>query len=153
MGTLDAIANRSKIVDNLCILRNPDGTAITASAAATAAQTGQSVPFDTGGGHTEGDLVLTVASCVTGATISDWLICLQGSVDSSFASMVNLTTLQIGIAAKVNHVLGFDSGRWIIPWSNSFNGYLYRYLRLYAFAGATPGIVGMDYSGHLAMNQ
>jgi len=145
---LNHTANRQAIVDSLCILKNEDDSAKTASAAATNA--GGAVAFDTGGGFTKFDWVVDVASCQTGATVSPWAIELQGSPSSSFGTpTVVLDQIQLGIAAQVNHTRGQAAGHHKRPASNDFGGYLYRYIRCYHRAGATPGTTGLDYSSFL----
>jgi len=160
---LNALANRNHIVDNACILRNSGGTALVASAAATAAQTGQSVPFDTGGGYTEGKLFIDVDTCATGTTIGPWVIVLQGARDSTFATYVTLAQLELGTAygpQSTSHSTQHSTGVYVIPWSNDFGGEIYRWLRCYSRLGnmyATtaasnaPSVGGLDYSAYLTI--
>lgn len=148
----NALAHRGKVVDSLCTLKGAATTKNIASGAGSDS-TGALI-FDTGGGYTEAVCVIDLNSVATGATVSDWMLSLQGSNDSAFASpIIDMPLLQVGIAAQVVHSRGIDGPeRYLFPVSNDFGGDLYRYLRIYASAGDTPGITGIDYEANLTVN-
>jgi len=163
---LNALANRNHIIDNALTLRNAGGAALVASAAATAAQTGQSVPVDTGGGFTEGKLFIDVNTCATGATIGPWYILLQGARDSTFTTFVTLAYLELGLGngpGTTSHSTDHSTGIYVVPWTNDFKGEVWRWLRCYTRLGQSylgsadgaasmePSAGGIDYSAWLTV--
>lgn len=148
----NALANRGKLKDDDLVLKGAATTKNTAAGAGTDS-TGALV-IDTGGGYTEGVVVVDVNSVQSGATTSDYWISLQGSNNSACGTpIVDWPLLQLGIAAQVRHTRSNVTAntRYIVPFNNDFGGYLYRYLRIYLHVGATPGTTGIDYEAFLSV--
>jgi len=143
------------IFDSLAELKT--ASLVTTSAQATV--DGTAAYFDTGGGYTEGKLVLDVTACSSATTLDLFEIRLQGGTPTTFTTFVTLAKLQLGnvssgsfyrlgaAAAGKDGSANVTTGRFIIPWTNLFNGTVYRYLRVY-HAMFTPA-TGINYTAFL----
>jgi hypothetical protein len=140
--------NRKVIIDSKCKVADTGSAAITASAAATVDAIAKT--FDTGGGYTNGKLVIDIASLSnSGVTASNSLItiALEGSSTSTFTTWVRLVKLALGLVPSVHGRTGADSsvastktGRYIIPFHNDFAGTVYRWLRVYTTFNGTQAV-------------
>ena len=152
---------KGKIWDDLLQLRASANLA-TASYCTYDAATPKTI--DTGGGYTQGKLVIDVAtadtnwSTVASGAVVDFV--LRGSNLSSFDSgYVGLARFRLGtkFAAESIKDAGHGggsmatasvAGRFVIPWHNDFGGTVYRYLRLRVLFGGTF-TAGLTFSAFL----
>ncbi len=140
---------RGKIIDNLTMLR---ATAACASSTYCTYDGAAPTTIDTGGGFTEGKLVVDVSAVAsnwtTAASNQQVEFAVRGSNRSSFDSgYVRLATLRIGrgLAAADTLRSGGDYGasgspgvgRYILPFTNDFCGTIFRYLRCKIIVGGT----------------
>lgn len=138
------LENRKVIIDDELILADTGSAEITASAAATV--DGVAKVIDTGGGHTEGKVVIDISDISgSGAATNNQLISiiLEGSSTSTFTAWVRLAGIRITpSSAETLHgrTAGDHSaalttttakGRYIVPFINDFHGTVYRWLRIY----------------------
>lgn len=119
-----------------------DSYAVTSSALASV--DGVAAQYDTGGGFTEGTLVVDVTAVGGGAASSNhYTIVLQGSNTTTFTGYVPLARIAVGNSpiASLLEYLGANvtpaTGRYVVPFRNSFRGTVYRYLRLYTYCAGT----------------
>ncbi len=113
--------------------------------------------FDTGGGRTRGDVVYNVYA--VGATLPTstlFALRLQGSKNSSFTTGVDLVITELG---KANMLTGasslatndvFGTGRYIVPFTNDFDGTVYRYLRHYISVQSASANRNLQYDCNLS---
>jgi len=153
------MANRQKTFDALCEMHGIGVVAV--STAATAG-------FDTGGGYTEGKLVIDVTAVSTLSSLDQFEILLQGSPTSTFTTWDTLTTLHLGwMYSAIADRMGGDPGtvvrsstatypgpttlpvRFVIPFCNDYAGTVYRWLRMYTCMG-TPS-TGINYYAFLTV--
>ena len=139
--------NQSFIADELTLMgsetRTADGVTEVSST---------DVIFDTGGGYTEGYLIVD-ATTVAATTDELYEFKLQGSPDSDFGTAANIFDLpcqiNIGagetlIAATAAQDMGAD--RYVAPFSNRLGKYQFRYLRLYLeVTGSAPSVAFKAY--------
>jgi hypothetical protein len=74
---------------------------------------------------------------------------LQGGKNSSFSSLVDLAITELGDATQITAESDKTTGKYIIPFSNAFDGTVYRYLRHYLTIGGTVG-TGVQYELYLS---
>lgn len=163
--------NRKRIFDDLLQMRS-NSTMATGSTGAAASVDGALKIFDTGGGYTEGKLVVDVdyASMASPSNVKTlaYIIELQGSNSASFATpIVKLEVLKLtsncnagtadGIpmtpsaaAGAAGRSLALVPFRVIKPFQNDVNGTVYRYLRLWSKTAGTV-VTGMDYAAYLSI--
>jgi hypothetical protein len=154
------LENRKVIIDEECKLADCGSAAIAASAAGTV--DGVAKVFDTGGGYTDGVIVIDI-SAITGmaaaASCHTIEICLEGSSTSTFTTHVRLASLKAGQnAAGFEHtrlggdstVASIDVGRYIIPFCNDFGGTIYRWLRVYTVFGGTVNEADILFKAYLS---
>lgn len=143
---------RGKIVDELTILR---ASARLASSAYCTYDGATPTTIDTGGGYTEGKLIVDVAAVAsnwtTAASNQQLEFAVRGSNFASFDhGYVRLATLRIGrgLAAANDLRSGGDYGasgspgvgRYKLPFTNDFCGTIYRYLRCKVLVGGTSAL-------------
>ena len=126
---------RGRVVDDLLVLK-AKGTVATSMVGED--PLGTDTYYDTGGGRTRGDVVINVyAIGSTLATNTLFALRLQGSKNSAFTTGCDLVVTELG---KANMLTGnsslatntvFGTGRYIVPFTNDFDGTVYRYLRHY----------------------
>ena len=145
---------RGKIVDDLLVLK-AKGTVATSMVGQD--PIGTNKYYDTGGGRTRGDVVANVysAGSITPSTLIK--LRLQGSKNSSFTTGCDLVIAEIGAANALNKGKGstlatgaFGAGRYIIPFTNDFDGTVYRYLRHYISLDLNTGATGVQYEIYLS---
>jgi hypothetical protein len=117
-----------------------DTGAVTASGNATVAAVARIL--DLGVGRMDGRAVCDVSAIDTVTGDESYILQVQGSNSSTFAStVVALASKQLGGATATGNTADTGTGRFEIPFSNEENGVVYRYLRLrYVIAGTTPSI-------------
>jgi len=142
---------RGRIMDDLLLLK-AKGTVATSMIGENPIGTDKYI--DTGGGRTRGDVVYNVYNVGIGATLGTSCLVtfrLQGSKNTSFTTGCDLVITELG---KANMLTGnsslattslstpsFLEGRYIVPFTNDFNGTVYRYLRHYmSITGATSSV-------------
>ena len=142
--------NRKRIFDDLLQMRS-NGTAATGTTG-KAATVGDALKiFDTGGGYTEGKLVIDVAYASLGSPQNvvngGYMIDLQASNSATFATpIVKLDRIKLacningtcdGIPLTPSSVRNVATVpfRVIKPFQNDVNGTIYRYLRLWTRSG------------------
>jgi len=138
------MANRQKIYDVECLLA--DQTLIAASAAGLVSAA--AAVFDTGGGYTEGKLVINVTAIEVNAD-EDYEFILQGSNTANMGGgLFGLARLRIGADSIVTCSADSVVGNYIIPWNNLQNGTVYRYIRMYLVVAGTVA-TGINYGAWL----
>jgi hypothetical protein len=111
--------------------------------------------YDTGGGFTEGYLVVDVASCAVAVAASgkSFKLELQGSNVSTFATTVPLALMEFGDAYAIKATgAQVTAGRYIAPFNNDWGGTVYRYLRMYCTTGGTS-VTGIQFLAFLSKIQ
>ena len=145
---------RGRIVDDLLMLK-AKGTVATSMVGED--PVGTDTYYDTGGGRTRGDVVINMysAGSVTPSTLITMR--LQGSKNSSFTTGVDLVINEIGSANARNKGKGSTLateysgvGRYIVPFTNDFDGTVYRYLRHYISLDLNTGATGVQYEVYLS---
>ena len=148
--------NRGKIFDTLCEMH---GVGLMAGGAGTA-----HTAWDTGGGYTEGKLIIDVTACSSAATTEDYEIWLQGSPTGTFTTFYTLFAIKFGsLATGTSDFLNCrvsSKATWpgptalplriSQPFSNDFAGTVYRWLRLYTAISATCA-TGINYYAFLSI--
>lgn len=153
--------NRKVIIDEELLIADT-GSAIT-SAAGAATVDGVAKVIDTGGGYTEGKLVIDVATLtMAGIAASHAVIgiCLEGSSTSTFTTYVRLASLRLsGTTGLADDRVSGDAGtyatpsigRYIIPFINDFHGTVFRWLRIYhVYDGTVAATRGVKYKAWLS---
>jgi hypothetical protein len=139
--------NRSGIYDSLCLLNAPTLATIVANTAGRTAG-GTATYFDTGGGFTEGRLVVDLSFAASAAASDGCELLLQGSNVSTFGTIVTLCKIGVGNGTRVVHTSAVKTGRLIANWNNMFGSTVYRYLRIYA-RGLGTWATGIKYGAFL----
>lgn len=137
--------SRNAIFDKLCELK--DAGAITASVEGKV--DGSAVEFDTGGGRTLGNVVVDVSAMEADSSDELYVIKLQGSNVSGFATeLTDLVAISLGYDDVL--VADEDKGvdRYIFPFTNVFGKTTYRYLRIYCEISGTM-VTGINFSSFL----
>jgi hypothetical protein len=110
--------------------------------------------LDTGGGFTQGNLILDVTAIEIASNDEIYTIILEGSNSATFANgIVPLAVALLGAQEVIVGGTDTDSttGRYIIPFRNERDGTVYRYLRVYTVvAGAIATGGGINYSAFLS---
>jgi hypothetical protein len=137
-------SSRGRMKDSLLVLK-AKGTVATSMVGES--PLGTDTYIDTGGGRTRGDMVINVYDFSHSTLATSKLITfrLQGSKNTSFTTGCDLVITEIG---KANMLTGASSlatdnlleGRYVIPFSNDFDGTAYRYLRHYVTLGTNSGL-------------
>ncbi len=137
-------SSRGRMKDSLLVLK-AKGTVATSMVGESPLGTDKYI--DTGGGRTRGDMVINVYDFSHSTLATSKLITfrLQGSKNTSFTTGCDLVITEIG---KANMLTGASSlatdnlleGRYVIPFSNDFDGTAYRYLRHYVTLGTNSGL-------------
>jgi len=148
--------NRSYIWDSLLEMA---ATSVVVAASGAATVDGTAKVYDTGGGFTEGYLVVDVAATTEALSAADEQcarICLQGSSSATFANtvedLINLAQIEFGMNGNYSsNAVTWDAGagRYLLPFCNWADDTIYRYLRVYHhFAGTWA--TGISYSAFLS---
>ena len=136
---------RGRIVDDLLVLK-AKGTVATSMVGEDPVGTDKYV--DTGGGRTRGDVVINTYGCPSMYPNTVITYRLQGSKNSSFSTMVDLQIIETGDALQISGESDINTGRYILPFSNDFNGTIYRYLRHYITLASVG--TGVQYEVYLS---
>ena len=142
-------SSRGRMKDSLLVLK-AKGTVATSMVGESPLGTDKYI--DTGGGRTRGDMVINVYDFSHSTLATSKLITfrLQGSKNTSFTTGCDLVITEIGkanmltgdssLATTAGSVPTFLEGRYVIPFSNDFDGTAYRYLRHYVTLGTNSGL-------------
>lgn len=112
---------------------------------------GTALSYDTGGGFTEGDVVIDIQVSREIVAASGFFarLYLEGSLTSTFVTIVPLALLEFGEAYAIQASgAKLGVGRYFTPFCNDFGGTLYRYLRMYHMLGGTSA-TGIQYRAFL----
>jgi hypothetical protein len=133
------INGRTRLVDDLTVLK-AKGTVATSMVGENPVGTDKT--YDAGG-HTTGNAVLIVYAVPNILASTKMTFRLQGGLNSSFSTVVDLNIVELGDSTQVT---GADktTGKYIMPFSTNFDGASYRYLRHYLTIGGTCG-TGVQY--------
>lgn len=117
-----------------------DAGAVTASGNATVAAA--AVIRDLGAARVDARAIFDVTAIDTVTGDESYLLQIQGSNSSTFASsVVALATKQLGGATATGNTAATVAGRYELAFTNEENGVTYRYVRhRYVIAGTTPSI-------------
>jgi hypothetical protein len=141
--------NRKVIIDDKLLIANT-GSAVQAAAGAATVD-GVAKVIDTGGGYTDGRLVIDIATITMGgitASCAVITLALEGSTTSTFTTFVRLAGLRIsGVKSATDARISGDFcnyatpsiGRYIIPFHNDFHGTIFRWLRIYSIYDGSCG--------------
>lgn len=135
------IDGRTKLVDDLLILK-AKGTVATSMVGEN--PVGTDKYYDTGGGHTRGDLVAIVYAVPAILASTKLTLRLQGGKNTSFSTLADLAILELGDSTQITSGVDLTTGKYVMPWSNEQDGTVYRYLRHYITCGGTCG-TGVQY--------
>lgn len=152
------MSNRDRIYDDLLEMKSASAV-VSSSAAATV--DGTAKIHDTGGGFTEGFLVVDIdatTEVLAAADAQEVRICLQGSNSATFAAteedLINLAQISFGLGSSGSYsaaAFTWDAtaGRYLVPFTNLMADSIYRYLRVYHnFAGTWA--TGIAYTAFLS---
>lgn len=122
-----------------------DTGAVTASGNATVASVAKIL--DLGTARVDARCIFDVSAIKTTATDESYILQVQGSNSSTFASsVVTLASKQLGAAAATGNTAATGVGRFELAICNEDNGTTYRYLRhRYVIAGTSPTITHIAY--------
>lgn len=142
--------NRQFIFDDLLNLK--DSGAVTASSAATALGN----YLDIGSGFVKGMLVVDVSAItLVAASLTVFQIVLQGSNTTTFTEYVQLARLSLG--TKIASALPYTgtntvgaTGRYLLPFTNMYDGRIQRYVRLYTYVIGTQVSKTITYSAFIS---
>jgi hypothetical protein len=137
---------RGRLVDDLLQLK-AKGTVATSMVGED--PVGTDKYYDTGGGHTKGDVVINVYAVPNILASTKFTMRLQGSKNSSFTTINDLVITELGDSTQISGGSDLTTGRYIVPFSNAFDGVCYRYLRHYITLGGTCG-TGIQYECYLS---
>ena len=137
---------RGRILDDLLILK-AKGTVATSMVGEDPVGTDKS--YDTGGGHTKGDVVVQVYAVPNILASTKITMRLQGGRNSSFSTINDLQILELGDSTQISGGSDLTTGRYVLPFSNDLDGTVYRYLRHYITCGGTCG-TGIQYECYLS---
>lgn len=144
---------RGRVVDTLLMLK-AKGTVATSMVGEY--PIGTDKYYDTGGGRTRGDMVVNMYSTGSLAPSTKIELCLQGGKNSSFTTGCTLAIIELGGKNALNvrrgslATTGLGAGRYLVPFTNDFDGTVYRYLRHYAGLDLLTGATGVQYDCYLA---
>lgn len=142
-----ASQRRSYAYDTELIMK--DAGLVAASAAAQVSSAAKILTV--GNAVFKGVAVFDVSAIEIASNDELYILCVQGSTSSSFASDVqNLAALPLG-ATEVNPGAAIDSttGRYELPFINEQDGVTYPYLRVYTYAAGTIA-TGINYTAFFA---
>ena len=137
---------RGRILDDLLILK-AKGTVATSMVGED--PVGTDKYYDTGGGHTKGDVVVQVYAVPNILASTKITMRLQGGRNSSFSTINDLQILELGDSTQISGGSDLTTGRYVLPFSNDLDGTVYRYLRHYITCGGTCG-TGIQYECYLS---
>jgi hypothetical protein len=138
--------NMGKIYDSGLLMK--DAGLVAASAAATVSAVAK--VHDTGGGYTEGMLVIDCSACEVASGDEIYTTTLQGGDATGFGGdIVTLAEIELGDAAVVVGTTDKGVGRYFVPFTNQFGSTVYRYLRVYTTVAGTIA-TGVNYVAFLS---
>ena len=135
------VDGRTRLVDDLLVLK-AKGTVATSMVGESPVGTDKTL--DTGGGRTSGNIVLLVYAVPNILASTKMTFRLQGSKNTSFSTMTDLNIIELGDSTQISASADMTTGKYIVPFSNEFDGTVYRYLRHYLTIGGTCG-TGVQY--------
>ena len=121
------------------------------TAGLVAASAAGSEVYDTGGGFTEGSLVVDVSAIEVDTGDELYTFSLQGTNTAAFGGtdIVDLAMFLMGDAAVLPGASDLGVGRVVCPFNNLFLDTLYRYLRVYLTIAGTI-VTGINYTAFLS---
>jgi len=143
---------RQRIFDDLLDLWSTGATISPGTNALGRDSAGVALSYDTGGGYTEGMLVIDVATCAVAVAASGkkFDLVLEGSEVSTFATIIPLALVELGDAYAIKASgAQVTVGRYIVPFCNDFAGTIYRYLRMYCTTAGTS-VTGIEFLAFLS---
>jgi len=129
------MGNRQKIYDVEGLLNN-EGL-ITSSGAGKV--DGSAKEFDTGGGFTEGVMVINCQACEVDTGDEKYTVKLQGTNTEGFTGndIVDIVAFEMGDATQLVGDADVGVGIYNLPFNNFLNDTTYRYLRAYTVVAGT----------------
>lgn len=140
------LSARGRLVDDLLVLK-AKGTVATSMVGED--PVGTDKYYDTGGGRTRGDVVINVYAVPNILASTKFTMRLQGGENTSFSTINDLQIIELGDATQISGGSDLTTGRYILPFTNDFDGTVYRYLRHYITCGGTCG-TGIQYEVYLS---
>jgi hypothetical protein len=137
---------RGRLVDDLLVLK-AKGTVATTMVGEDPVGTDKS--YDTGGGRTRGDFAINVYATPNILASTKLTFRLQGGRNSSFSTLTDLAIVELGDSTQISSGSDMTTGRYVVPFSNDFDGTVYRYLRHYLTCGGTCG-TGVQYEAYIS---
>lgn len=135
--------NRQRTYDTLTVLK-AIGTVATAMVGEN--PLGTDTYYDTGGGFTEGNVVIRISTVPKLLASTYFTLRLQGGMNTSFSTIIDLQVIELGDATQISS--GIDRGAAgeviVAPFNNMYNDIIFRYLRHYITCGGTSG-TGLAY--------
>jgi len=137
-------SSRGRMVDDRLVLK-AKGTVATSMVGEDPIGTDKS---HDAGGATRGAMVLNVYAVPNLIAGANFTMRLQGGKTSTFASLTDLAIVELGDAAGISSESDKGVGRYIVPFTNAFDGTVYRHLRHSITCGGTVG-TGIEYECYL----
>jgi len=137
---------RGRLVDDLLVLK-AKGTVATSMVGED--PIGIDKSYDTGGGRTRGDFAINVYAVPNILASTKFTMRLQGGKDTTFATLVDLAIVELGDATQLSGSVDMTTGRYVVPFTNDFDGTVYRYLRHSITCGGTCG-TGIQYEAYIS---
>ncbi len=140
------LLSRSKLFDSALLLK-AKGTVVTSMVGENPIGTDKYI--DVGNGHCRGDVIINVYSLPVTRASMYFSMRLQGGMSANFTSMTDLQIIEVGTNEMLSSDIDRATGRYVQPFSNCFDGIMYRYLRHYITA-STLGATGVQYEVYLS---
>ena len=140
-----SVTNRQRIWDSE--LEMTDAGLIAASAAGVVDSAAKI--WDTGGGFTQGMLVIDVTACEIADSDEVYSISVQGSTKSDFAdTLTDLALIVLGDVTTYTGDVENTTGRFLLPFTNMKGAVIYRYVRVYTTIAGTIA-TGINWTGFI----
>jgi hypothetical protein len=140
-------ATKNRMIDDLLVLK-AKGTVATSNIYGED-PIGTAKYYDTGGNTTKGSVVYNVYAVPNILASTKFTLRLQGGKNSSFTTLTDLAIIELGDATQLSSALDMTTGRYVVPFINSFDETVYRYLRHNITCGGTCG-TGIQYECYLS---
>ena len=132
-----------------------DSDLVFKAAGLIAASAAVATVVDVGAAKVKGELVIDVTALEIATNDEIYEIVLQGTNTAAFATdtaIYDLITLRLGAAEVQTTDCNADNatGRYIVPFTNEFNGTNFRYLRLYTIVTGTIA-TGINYKAYASV--
>jgi len=120
---------RGRLYDDLLVLK-AKGTVATSMVGED--PVGTDTYVDLGNGRCRGDVVYNVYANPTLVGSSKITLRIQGSRNAAFSTINDLQIVELGDSTQISGGSDLGVGRYILPFTNDFDGTIYRYVRHYA---------------------